>query len=58
MAPPERTNNLRLLVSDEELAMAKALADVDGVPVSHVVRQLLRQAYVGRFGDKKPKAKR
>jgi antitoxin component of RelBE/YafQ-DinJ toxin-antitoxin module len=58
MAPIERSKNLRLLVSEEELAMAHALAEADGLSVSDVVRSMLRRVYAERFGDKKPKIKK
>lgn len=50
----EREKNLVLRVSDDELAMAHALADVQDEPIARVVRRLLQHAYVERFGTKKP----
>jgi hypothetical protein len=54
-----RDRNLRVNVSDEELEMLRALADLDGLTVSDVLRSLARRAYRERIGDKAPgRAKR
>lgn len=38
----------------EERGRLKALADDAGLKESEIVRQLIEQAYVARFGKKKP----
>lgn len=38
--------------------MLQALAELDGLSVSDVVRLLVRRAYADRIGAKKPKLKR
>lgn len=40
-----RDRNLRLIVSDEELSWAHALAEHQGITMSDVVRMLLREAH-------------
>jgi hypothetical protein len=46
-------------MSAEEIEMLNAVADAEGLSASDVVRQLVRRAYVDRFGDKHvPKPKR
>ena len=54
----ERTHNLVLRVSDDELAMLRTLADERGVAMAVVVRDWIRNTYRDKHGDKKPKAKR
>jgi DNA-binding GntR family transcriptional regulator len=41
-------------MSDEELAMLRALAERDGLSASDVLRLFIRRAYAEAFGDKKP----
>jgi len=56
MSPPiDRSERLGIRASAEEIAMLQALADVDGLSLSDIVRQLIRAAYKDKFGDKKPK---
>jgi hypothetical protein len=55
MSPAERARNLRVLVSDEELAMVKVLADDAGLSAADIVRTLIRDTYRAKHGDKKPK---
>lgn len=50
----QRERNLVLRVSDEELAMAHAVANADDLPISAVVRRFLRETYAARFGDTTP----
>ncbi len=54
----ERARVFQLRVTDEELAMMRALADDRGLTASDVVRLFVREAYRERFGDKKPKKPR
>jgi hypothetical protein len=49
-----REKNLVLRVSDDELAMAHALAEAQDEPIARVVRRFIRDAYVERFGVTKP----
>jgi antitoxin component of RelBE/YafQ-DinJ toxin-antitoxin module len=53
-----RTALLTVRVTDEELAMAKALAEADGISASDFVRLYIRRAYAERFGQPKPTKKR
>lgn len=46
----ERKNNLVVRVDDEEIAMLRAIADARDEPMTMVVRKLVRDAYVERFG--------
>lgn len=57
MAPAERNRTLKLLVSDEEMAMVRALADRDGVSIADLVRQLVRRAHAEAFGPVDAKKK-
>lgn len=41
-------------MSDEELAMAHALADAGDETIARIVRRFIRDAYVERFGVQKP----
>jgi hypothetical protein len=50
----ERNRNLVVRVDDETLDMVHAVAESDDVPVTQVVRSLIRGAYRARFGDAKP----
>lgn len=43
--PPARPNQLKILVSDEELEMIRALAERQGQTVADYLRQLLRREY-------------
>jgi predicted DNA binding CopG/RHH family protein len=51
----ERDRRLTIRLSDEELAMVAALAEVDGVSQSDYLRLFIRRAHAEKFGDKKPK---
>lgn len=56
----ERVRNLVLRVSDDELAMAHAVAADRDETIARVVRRFIRDAYVERFGvtvPPKPKLK-
>lgn len=53
-----RDERLNLRVGKSEVAMLDALAEVDGLTASDVIRVLIRRTYAERFGDKKPKAKK
>lgn len=52
----KREKNLVLRVADEELAMVHALADDRDESIARIVRRFIRDAYVERFGLKKPPA--
>ena len=43
-----------MLLSAEEHAMLRALAEKRGVTSSDVVRLFIRETYAATFGDKKP----
>jgi len=51
----DRAHNLNVRLTAEELALAHALADDRDEPMTMLVRRLLRDAYVARFGLEKPK---
>jgi hypothetical protein len=53
-----KDTKLTAMISEADMAMLKALSEADDVSASHVVRILIRKAYVERFGEKKPRAKR
>ncbi len=56
MAPPQRTHQLHVMLSDDEIRFVRALADADGVSTSDVVRHLVREAFTERWPTKvKPK---
>jgi hypothetical protein len=46
---------LHLRVSEEEIAMLRALAEDRGLTASDIVRTMVREAYRQRFGDQPPK---
>lgn len=50
----KRTRNLVTRLTDEELAMAQALAKSRDESMMTVVRRLLKAAYVDRFGVTPP----
>lgn len=54
MAPAERVLQLKVLLSAEEKQMLQELADLDGLSIADVVRQLIRREHATR----KPKKKR
>ncbi len=45
-----------LRVSDDELAMAHALAEAQDEPIARIVRRIIRDQYVARFGVTPPPA--
>lgn len=51
----KRAKNLVTRVDETELAMAHALAEALDEPMTRIVRRLLRDAYVSRFGVTPPK---
>lgn len=53
--PDPKDTKLTLMVSEPDMAMLKALAEVDDVSASHVVRILIRKAHAERFPPKKTK---
>jgi hypothetical protein len=58
MAPTERTKLFNVLLSPEEMAMLRQLADDDGLTAADVLRQFIRRTYAERHGatkSKKPK---
>ena len=55
----DRNAQVSLRMSLQETAMLKAIAALDGISQSDVLRMLLRREWMHRFGDKAPpKAKR
>jgi len=55
----DRSEQVSLRMSPHETALLKALAALDGISQSDVLRMLLRREWMNRFGDKlPPKAKR
>ena len=55
----ERNEQVSLRMSTHETAILKALAALDGISQSDVLRLLLRREWTNRFGKKSPpKAKR
>lgn len=50
MTHAARRRNLKLLVSDAELARIRRLAAEDGEPVSVMLRRWVNEAYRSRFG--------
>ncbi len=55
----DRNEQVSIRMSVHETAMLKALAALDGISQSDVLRMLLRREWMNRFGDKPPgKAKR
>lgn len=53
-----KDTKLTAMISEEDMAKLKALSEADDVSASQVVRLLIRQAYAGRFGEKKPRRPR
>jgi len=45
---PLRENQLKIMLSDEELAMLKELADRKGLDVSNYLRSLIRERHADR----------
>ena len=58
MAPENRTEPVGLRMSPEELTMLRALAELDGISQSDVLRMLLRREWMARFGMKMPSQKK
>lgn len=55
----DRNEQVSLRMSLQETAMLKAIAALDGISQSDVLRMLLRREWMNRFGDKSvPKTKR
>jgi hypothetical protein len=55
----DRNEQVSLRMSIHETAMLKAIAALDGISQSDVLRMLLRREWLNRYGDKlPPKAKR
>ncbi len=50
-----RTRYFQARMADGELDMLATLADAAGLSGSDIVRLLIREAYVLKYGDKKPK---
>jgi predicted DNA binding CopG/RHH family protein len=46
----ERKRNLVVRLDEQELAMVRALAEAQDLPMTMFIRRLLRAAYVERFG--------
>jgi DNA-binding MarR family transcriptional regulator len=56
---PQRQNQFKIMLSDEELRMVKELAEQIGVSGSDVVRQLIRREHAATIGESsRPKPKR
>lgn len=55
MSPVKRQNRVNMLVSDEELAMLRELADREGLTLSDWMRQAIRKAHVETFDGRPPK---
>lgn len=53
----ERTRNLVVRLDDQEHAMVRALAEATDKPATMIVRELLKAAYVDRFGFRPPTGK-
>ena len=51
MAPEIRTEPVSLRMSPNELRLLKALAEMDGISQSDVLRMLLRREWMARFGS-------
>ena len=52
----ERSRNMVVRVSDDELLKVKALADDRGESIAAVFRRWLLDAYAARWGEKPPPA--
>ena len=50
----DRNEQVSLRMSLHETAMLKAIAALDGISQSDVLRMLLRREWMNRFGDKRP----
>jgi len=50
----DRNEQVSLRMSIHETAMLKAIAALDGISQSDVLRMLLRREWLNRFGDKSP----
>jgi hypothetical protein len=50
----ERNRNLVVRLDEQELRMVQALSEARDEPMTMVVRRLLKQAYVDRFGITPP----
>lgn len=55
MPTKERSNHLNVRLSDQEIAMAHALAEDRDEPMTMILRKMIRDAYVARFGVTPPK---
>lgn len=54
---PERPNQLKILLSDEELEQLRELAERQGLTVSDVIRQFIRREHATMAPTSKPKRK-
>lgn len=50
-----KDQKFNMVMSADDKAALAALADADDVSEAHVVRSLVRHAYLERFGEKRPK---
>ena len=55
--PPERPNQLKIMVSDDELEMVRSLAERQGQTVADYLRQLIRREHAAVTPPAKPKKK-
>ena len=57
MATQERDDVVTVRLSRDERNMLKALAGVDGISLSDVVRMLVRREHASRFGQRKTRGR-
>ena len=53
-----RPHTMVIMMSDDELAMLRALANDDGVPMAVIVRAMVKKAYRHAHGDAAPPAEK
>jgi len=52
---PQRSNQLHIMLSDEELAMVRGLAEANGLSASDYIRQFIRREHGELATEAKPK---
>jgi hypothetical protein len=52
---PERANQFKIMMSDEELSQLRRIAEHEGLTASDIVRQFVRRRHLELFGAPEPK---
>jgi uncharacterized protein (DUF1778 family) len=58
MVPKTRTELFNLRMTTDEVSMLKAIAEMEGLSASDIIRQCIRREHRARFEAKVPKKKK